>query len=296
MTNSEKQGLSLALFAFITWGFVVIFYKFMTHISPYEIIAHRVIWSFLFLFILLILFRRFDAVINILKTPQIRYLLLFSGLLIVSSWCVFVYAINSSNIVEAALGNFSAPIFQMVGGFLFFGERLSRAGKIAFALVVAAVAVQFIELGSLPFVSVFIAISVAAYALVRKKVGVGAYEGLFTETMFTLPLAIVYIMIMPSHFGMNLDGLMLSLNGVVTVVPLLAFTAATVRVRMSTLSLLQYITPTIALFIAVLLYGEPLPMYKVVSFSLIWLAIFIVSVDSVAKNSSKRQLDKFNKI
>lgn len=287
MLNSEKQGLVLALFAFITWGFVVIFYKFMTHISPYEIIAHRVVWSFLFLFILLIFTHRFGAVWHILKTPQLRYLLLFSGLLIVTSWCVFVYAINSNNIVEAALGNFSAPIFQMVGGFLFFGERLSRAGKIAFALVIAAVSVQFIELGELPFISVFIALSVAAYALVRKKAGVGAYEGLFAETLFAMPLAIVYIIIMPSHFGLNLNGLLLGLNGVVTVIPLLAFTAATVRVKMSTLSLLQYITPTIALFIAVGLYGEPLPVYKVVSFSLIWLAIFIVSVDTIIKNKVK---------
>lgn len=117
MQNSEKQGIALALFAFITWGFVVIFYKFMTHISPYEIIAHRVVWSFVFLSALIVFLRRGDAVLQILKTPRVRYMLLFSGLLIVTSWCVFVYAINSNDIVEAALGNFASPIFQMVGGF-----------------------------------------------------------------------------------------------------------------------------------------------------------------------------------
>lgn len=281
MQNNQTEGLALALFAFITWGFVVIFYKFMTHMSPYEIIAHRVVWSFVFLAILLGLLKRFKFALDILKTPRLRYLLLASGATIVASWCVFVYAIGANDITEAALGNFSAPIFQMIGGFLFFGERLGRAGKVAFALVVLAVVVQVYELGNLPFISVFVAISVSAYALIRKKANVGAYEGLFIETLFALPFAIIYIWLVPGHFGFDFDGAMLALNGVVTVVPLLAFTAAATRVKISTLSLLQYITPSIALAIAVGIYGEPMPWYKAVSFGLIWIAILIVSFESL---------------
>lgn len=282
--KSQKDGIFLALFAFITWGFLVIFFKlFDKDVSPYEIVAHRVVWSLLFLVVVLGVLNKFKSVAHILAVPRLRYLLLSSGLLIGASWCVFIYAVASNNIAEAALGNFAAPIFQMIGGFLFFHERLSIAGKAAFALVAIAVALQAVELGGLPFISVFVALSVAGYALIRKEAKVAAYEGLFIESLFLAPIAVAYIWLMPSHFGLDYTGLLLALNGVVTVVPLLAFTAATTRVDINTISLMQYITPTIALAIAVLIYHEPLAWHKIVSFGLIWLGISIVSIESLLR-------------
>lgn len=283
--QENKLGLVYGISAFALWGFIVIFYKQFDGVSPYEIVAHRVIWSVVTLFLLLGAFGRVGKSLEILRDWRRAKWLFVSGWLVSISWLMFVYAVEKGLVVEASLGNFICPLFSVALGRFVLGERLNLAAKIAVTIVVMAIALQVIAVGLLPVLALCLAIVVAFYGLIRKQVHVPALEGLFVETLMTFPVALGYFLYLlarhKSGFGLDLNGFLLLLCGPITAMPLLLFTASARRVSLATLGYLQYINPSISMAIAVWLYAEPLPGYKLASFCMIWFALAILSLQGV---------------
>lgn len=281
-----KIGLIYGLSAFVIWGFLVVFYKQFSEVSPYEIVAHRVIWSVVALFAVLTAMRRLGGAIKILLNRRISAWLFVSGWLVSSSWFIFVYAVDMGLVVEASLGNFICPLISIALGFFVLKEPLSNSAKFAVFIVFIAILVQVIAVGTLPVLAITLAVIVALYGLIRKQVKVPALEGLFVESLMTLPVALGYFFYLlvadKSGFRADLNGVLLVLCGPLTVVPLLLFTAAARRVSLSVMGYLQYINPTISMLLAVFIYGEILPPYKLASFCLIWFALVVLSLQGLA--------------
>lgn len=283
--QESKIGFIYGIAAFVIWGFLVVFYKLFSGVSPYEIVAHRVIWSVAALFIALLALGRFGNAIKFLLNRRISAWLFISGWLVTSSWFIFVYAVDKGLVVEASLGNFICPLISIALGFFTLKERLSNGAKFAVFMVFIAILIQVFAVGTLPVLALTLAVIVAFYGLIRKRVAVPALEGLFVESLMTLPVALGYFLYLlsvgRSGFDSGLNGFLLILCGPITVVPLLLFTAAARRVSLATMGYLQYINPTISMLLAVFIYGETLFAYKIISFCLIWFALAVVSLQGI---------------
>lgn len=290
--NERAKGMMYALFAFVSWGVFPIFFKlYSPDVSSYEILIHRIIWSVVFMAIFFAFSGGFGYIFSLLREKRTRNLLLISGFLISLNWWIYVYAVASGQILAATLGYFINPLMSMLLGAIVLKERLNIAGKFAIFIVTIAIGVQIYFLGSLPLISIFLPISFALYALVRKRANIGAMAGLFVETLLLLPFALGYFAWLEfgdqSNFGFRFDGLIMVLSGVITILPLVAFNAAATRISLTLLGFMQYISPTLASLVGVLIYDEELGLARAVSFGLIWLAIFIVSIESI-KNFKRK--------
>ncbi|MCR8678344.1 MULTISPECIES: EamA family transporter RarD [Campylobacter] len=287
-----QKGFILALATFIMWGIFPIFFKFIQGISATEVLAHRVIWSSVILLIVLIITKKLNSVKRLAKIKKVTLTLAVTGVLIASNWGIFIYAINQNDILATSLGYFINPLFSILLGAIILKEELSPALKLSIFIVFIAIAIQIYALGRLPFISIILPLSFALYGLLRKRLGVRAFEGLFIETMILSPFAIIYLVYLyinqSSEFGLNFNGVMLFLSGFITILPLLTFNASTKYLKLSTIGFLQYISPTLSMIIAVFMYNETLDFYKFTSFMLIWISLAIAAMANLRrKNGTK---------
>lgn len=287
-----QKGFILALATFIMWGIFPIFFKFIQGISATEVLAHRVIWSSVILLIVLIITKKLNSVKRLAKIKKVTLTLAVTGVLIASNWGIFIYAINQNDILATSLGYFINPLFSILLGAIILKEELSPALKLSIFIVFIAIAIQIYSLGRLPFISIILPLSFALYGLLRKRLGVRAFEGLFIETMILSPFAIIYLIYLyinqSSEFGLNFNGVMLFLSGFITILPLLTFNASTKYLKLSTIGFLQYISPTLSMIIAVFMYNETLDFYKFTSFMLIWISLAIAAMANLRrKNGTK---------
>jgi len=293
MKPEEKTGILYAIAAFGFWGLAPIYFKQVASVAPTEVLAHRILWSVVVLLLFLSLSRKFGQIKTLLKeTGKLKWLML-SSLLVSTNWLIFIYAVSIGQILEASLGYFINPLISMLFAALFFSESISRKQSIAIGIALLAVIIQVILLGKLPLISLGLAISFALYGAVRKKIHVASLSGLFVETILILPLAIGYLWYL-WHTGMIAFGagdgyltLMLSLAGIVTVLPLLWFNAGTIRLKLSTIGMLQYIGPSVAFLVAVFLYDEAISSAKLFTFVLIWIALALYTYDLIKSNKNK---------
>lgn len=284
--NQEyKHGLIYAFSAYIMWGIAPIYFKLLDGIAPLDIVLQRVIWSFIFILCILIFTARFKNIRAVLKEPTKLGWLAITALLIGVNWLIFIWAVTNGRMLDASLGYYINPIFNVFLGTIFLSEKLRRMQWVAVGLAVLAVLIELVVFGSIPWVSIALAVTFGFYGLLRKKIQAEAMSGLFIETLMLLPLAIGYLMFIDSSSMLSLvDGdmaftLLIVASGVVTTLPLLAFSAAAIRIPLSTLGFIQYIGPSLMLLMAVFVYGEPLELYKGATFGLIWLALVVYSVD-----------------
>ena len=287
MKSEEQKGILYAISAFLFWGLAPIYFKQVASVSPVEVLVHRIIWSVVVLVLLLTIGKQFDRILPLFGDKSKRKWLLLSSLLVSGNWLIFIYAVSVGKILEASLGYFINPLISMLFATLFFQERLTRYQLIAILLALFAVGLQIVSLGSLPLISLGLAVTFALYGAVRKKVHIASIPGLFVETLLILPLALGYmgyLFATDNNAFASGDGyitLMLMLAGIVTVLPLLWFNAGTIRLKLSTVGMLQYIGPSVAFLVAVLLYGEVVTSQKLLTFILIWIALGIYSYDLV---------------
>lgn len=286
--NQTNIGIFYALCAFGMWGIFPMFFKlFDKEVGAVEILAHRVIFSLIFMWIIMIYTNGKQKVINLIKNKKIRNMLGLNGILIGINWGIYIYAVNAGDILQASLGYFINPLMNIVLGVLILKEGLKTSAKISLAIVVLAVFLQVISLGYLPLISILLPASFAFYTLIKKQIAVSALEGLFVETLMLLPFVVAYEFYLSyidqNHFGFNYTGLLMMLCGVVTVLPLLAFNAATVRLNLTTVGYLQYISPTMSMLIAIFIYQEKIDIYKISSFILIWIALAIIGIGKFLK-------------
>lgn len=290
--QATQKGFILALATFIMWGVFPIFFKFIEGIAATEVLAHRIIWSALILLVILIITKRLNSVKRIAKIKKVTLTLAITGALIASNWGVFIYAINQNEILATSLGYFINPLFSILLGAIILKEELSPALKLSIFIVFIAIGVQIYAIGNLPLISIILPLSFALYGLLRKKLGVRTFEGLFIETMILAPFALLYLIYLTinnsGEFGMNFNGIMLFLSGFVTILPLLTFNASTKYLKLSTIGFLQYISPTLSMIIAVFIYNETLDFYKIISFALIWISLAIATISNLRrKNGTK---------
>jgi len=296
MNRKERQGTIYAIAAFGFWGLVPIYFKQVATVAPTEVLAHRIFWSVVVLTLFLSLSKQFGQIRPLIKDPTKRKWLILSSLLVSSNWLIFIYAVSIDNILEASLGYFINPLISIFFASLFFSESLSRLQSIAIGIVLLAVLIQIILLGKIPLISLGLAVTFALYGTVRKKIHVASLPGLFVETILILPLAIGYLYYLQSihalSFGTNnsYTTFMLSLAGIITVLPLLWFNAGTIRLKLGTIGILQYIGPSVAFLVAIFLYEEKINIIKLFSFILIWIALGIYSYDLLQKRTKKEHL------
>ncbi len=288
-----KKGVIFAFSAYLLWGFAPIYFKQLTLVAPFEILAHRIVWSFLLLALLLHVNHRWSAVRQILRSGKTTALLVVTSLLVGSNWLLYIWAISENHLLDASLGYYINPIINVVLGLVFLQERLRKMQWFAVTLAVLGVSVQLVLFGSIPIVAISLASTFGFYGLLRKKIMVDAQTGLFIETLVLFPVAAIYLLWFAdsptSHMTDNslwLDFLLFS-AGIVTTVPLLCFAGAAKRLRLSTLGFFQYIGPSIMFLLATTLYGEAFSIDKAITFAFIWSALIIFSLDGLKHSRSK---------
>ncbi|WP_440524322.1 EamA family transporter RarD [Serratia sarumanii] len=285
--KQTRQGIFFALAAYFMWGIAPAYFKLIQQVSADEILTHRIIWSFFFMLALITLGRNWPKVRAACQNRKRLLLLAVTALLIGGNWLLFIWAVNNHHMLEASLGYFINPLVNVLLGMLFLGERFRRMQWVAVALAFTGVLVQLWQFGSLPIIGLGLAFSFAFYGLLRKKIAIDAQTGMLIETLWLLPVASAYLFLFAdsptSHLSANPWSLNLLLvaAGIVTTVPLLCFTAAATRLRLSTLGFFQYLGPTLMFLLAITFYGETVGQDKLVTFGFIWAALILFTLDAL---------------
>ncbi len=293
--KSVKAGVIFALAAYSMWGIAPMYFKLLASVPALEIVMHRIVWSALVLCLLLVLRKKLSQVLKAIRDPKIITTLSISGLLLAGNWLVFIWAVNNDRMLDASLGYFINPLFNVLLARLFLQESLTRLQLLAVFVALSGVVFLIYSYGQLPWIALALAISFSIYGLLRKKVMVDSMPGLFIESCIMLPFAVLYWLIMDTSSGNMLANsfdlnMTLLLAGVVTTAPLLCFTAAARRIRYTTLGFFQYIGPSLMFLLAVLYYQEPLDKTRIVTFVLVWIGLLIYVFDSLRVYRKSRQL------
>lgn len=287
--KEENIGKIYAILAFLFWGGISpIYFKEISSVDPFEILIYRIIFSFICLLPFLFFKKELQAFFSVVKNiKQLKYLF-FSSLFASINWLIFIWAISNNKILEASFGYYINPLVNILLGFLFLNEKMTKNQNIAILVAFLAVVYQFIAIGYIPIVSISLALSFGLYGLLRKKVNLGSIVGLFIEVLLILPFALIYMIYLYNNQGLDFIqsnnfyiSFMLFLSGLVTIIPLLLFNGATTRMKLSTLGFFQYIGPSVAFIIAIFIYNEEFNTDKLITFILIWIALFIFSSDSI---------------
>ncbi len=287
-TRSEPVfGLIYAASAFLIWGLSPLYWKALVAVPALEIIAHRVVWSFLFLMGLILLQRRWSEFAEILKSGRMLLTLMLTAILVSANWLLYIWAVNNNYMLQASLGYYINPLVNVVLGLLFLRERLRRPQILAVMLAASGVLYLTIAYGEFPWISLTLALSFGLYGLIRKVAPVGALVGLAVETMLLSPPALIYLIHLNSQeadtilrVSLKLDLLLIGCAPL-TAAPLLFFTLGAKRLYLSTLGLMQYIGPSGMFLLAIFHYNEPFSTTQVWTFAMIWAALGIYSTDSV---------------
>jgi len=284
--TEAKIGIGYALLAFSAWGFLPIYWKLLDTVPSLEILAHRMVWSVLFLVGLLAVQKRLGEFRELLKTPKYIWMLLGTAVLLGVNWFVYIYGVNTNQIVETSLGYFINPLFNVLLGAIFLNERLNYWQSLALVMAALGVLNFLWDFDSLPWIALSLAFTFSFYGLLRKMIPVKPLVGLLMETVLLAPFAAVMIMIWNVDGTGNFGGgwrtvFFLVGAGVVTSLPLLWFTNAGKRLRYTTLGFIQYMTPSIQLLIGVYLYHEPFTPTHSITFGLIWAGLVIFSINSL---------------
>lgn len=293
--SDSPKGMVLVTLTYLLWGFLPIYMKLLAHVPPAEVIAHRVIWSLPIAVAVLLWQGRGADVVSALRSPRLLVMAALTAVLISVNWLIYVWAIVNGQALEAALGYYINPLFSVFLGATVLKERLTRAQVAAICLAAAAVVILTVQAGRLPLVALGLTLSWGCYAYCKKRLPLGPNQGFTLEVMLLCPFATAFVMWLAltgqSHFatGSGMDTWLLLGCGPVTAVPLMLYANGAKLVRLSTVGLLQYITPTMIFLCAVLLFGEPLGPARMVAFPLIWAALAIYSISLLRQAGARRR-------
>ena len=274
------------------WGLFPLYFALLGEVGPFEVVAHRIIWTFVFLLIVISLARNWERV-RLALTKRTVFILLGAAVFITINWTVYIFAVSSNQVVQASLGYFINPLVTVALGVLLLRERLRHLQWFAFGVAIFAVAILTISYGALPWISLTLGFSFGMYGLLKKLANVGSTDSLVIETAALAPFAIALMGVWEANgqAAFVLDGwqisVLLVLLGPVTALPLLAFGGAATRIPLSTLGVLQYITPILQFSIGVFIFGEAMPAGRWLGFLFVWIALVIFSSD--AYRHSRRQ-------
>ena len=293
--DTARLGVTFGLVAYFIWGSFPVFFKALEGAAPLEIVCHRIVWSVVFLFVLVTIRRQLGQVLTTLRNRQLLLTLCGSTLLIATNWLVFIYAVQHGEVLQSSLGYFITPLLSVLLGFIFLRERLNRWQLFSVLLALIGVLNLAFHHHQFPWIALVLAASFGLYGLLRKVAQVEAMIGLTVETLLLGPIALGYLIYLTTQQEsaflvgtLRLD-LLLPLSGVVTAIPLLLFVAAARRLQLATIGFLQYITPTLHFILAVGLYNEPFSQGHMVSFLFIWAGLGIYSSNALWKTRTIQQ-------
>lgn len=281
--EDSARGFAFALTAYFMWGFLPIYMKAVAHMSPVEVLAHRVVWSVPVAGLVLIILRRTGDLKVAFRSPRTLMMAGLTAALITVNWGIYVWAISVDRALDTALGYFINPLFSIFLAAVLLKERLRPVQLVAIALVVAAVAILTFDAGGLPWVALALTVSWGFYAFFRKTLPVGANQGFFLEVLLLMPPALLFIIYSEASGAGHLfngsmsDTLLLIGSGLITAGPLMIYANGAKLLRLSTIGIMQYIAPTMIFLIAVFVFHEPLSTVKLLAFGLIWVALAIYS-------------------
>lgn len=293
--KSSIKGVLCALGAYFIWGVAPIYFKSIQEVPAEEILTHRIIWSFFFMILLLTVSRHWSYVRQVLKQPKKILVLGVTATTIACNWLIYIWSVNNGYMLQASLGYFINPLVNVLFGMLFLQERFRRMQWIAVGLALTGVLIQLWQFGSVPVIGLSLAVTFATYGLLRKKLGVDAQTGMTFETLWLLPVGIIFLLFFAdsptSDMAMNdwhLNALLIA-AGVITTVPLLLFTEAANHLRLSTLGFFQYMGPSIMFLLAVFVYGEVMTSELLVTFGFIWVALILFTLDALYTQQKLRR-------
>jgi chloramphenicol-sensitive protein RarD len=282
--DSRSRGLASALLAYLLWGFFPIYFKALANVPAFEVLAHRILWSVVLLAVAAPLLGRWSTAVHALG-PGKRLAILGGALLIAANWVAYIWAVQAGRVLEASVGYFVNPLVSVLLGVAFMRERLRRRQLQAVALAALGVLALVIRLHTLPWLPLALALTFGLYGLVRKRAGVDAVGGLLAETLVLAPAALVVVILRAragvGAFGGNLGtSALLAAAGPITAIPLILFAMGVKRLPLSTVGILQYLTPTLQFLLAVALYHEPFGSAHAIAFGFIWAALALYTWDS----------------
>jgi chloramphenicol-sensitive protein RarD len=292
--DHQRSALIAGLAAFLSWGLVPVYWKMMRAVPASEILAHRFVWTTVFLVLLLAWQRRWPEVRETMHSRRAMLYCVATGLAISVNWLLFIWAVNANRILETSLGYFINPLVNVLLGAIFLRERLTRMQFASVILATIGVLNLSFGYGEFPWVALTLAASFGLYGLLRKLSGTAAIPGMFFETTMLLPVAIVYLLLLqrggqlffgPEHAFISV---LLISTGVITGLPLVWFGHAARHLRLTTVGFMQYIAPSCTFFLGVFLYNEPFTRAHLLTFSLIWIALAIFTADAVLRWRSNR--------
>ena len=271
MTQTVKGAIAMLL-ACLTWGFAPLYYSFLSHFGPEEILAHRTLWSVLTFAVVIALTGRRRETLRVLKLPKTMALILLAGVMIGINWYVFIFSVGAGRVTESSLGYYIFPLVMVLLGLVVFRETLSTLQWVSVALAVIAVLVLTYGLGGVPWLAMIISVTFGIYGLLKRIIKVDSVVSVTLEVVLLLPFAVLYLF----WFGSMPDAptmALLMFSGLITAGPLMLMTYATQTVRMATVGLVQYLNPVLQFFCAIVLLGEILTGWHMIAIGLIWTAL-----------------------
>ncbi|HET7315420.1 EamA family transporter RarD [Salinisphaera sp.] len=284
--TERTLGLAAAFGAFFIWGLLPLYLHLIDpSVSPWEILAHRILWTATLVGLAVLLLRQGDRVRAVFVTPSLLGALAVTAALVATNWGTFIWAVVNDRVIEASLGYFINPLLNIALGFVFLGERLRRLQWVAVAIAAAGVVFSVAAYGQVPWIGLILAGCFGFYGLIRKRLTVDSVTGLLIETLLLSPFALGWLGWLYAHGGAaflvdgpRIDALLIG-AGVLTLVPFTLFAAGARRLRLGTIGIIQYLTPTLHFLTGVALFHEPLTTADIVTFACIWLALAVYTVD-----------------
>ena len=287
---SPRTGFAYALAAYLAWGVFPLYFKALKQVPPPEILAHRIVWSAVFLALLVTVQGRWQQVAAAVRPARRLAVYALSTALVTTNWLLYIWAVTTGRVLEASLGYFITPLVNVLLGVLLLREHLQKRQVAAFALAGAGVLVLVVRLGTIPWLALALAASFGGYGLVRKKAGIDPVVGLLIETLLVAPAAATLLVLRAAtHTGaLGADArttALLLVAGLVTALPLIWFAHGVRSLRLSTMGLIQYVSPTLQFLCAVVLFHEPFTRAHAIAFSCIWLGLVLYSTQAFSASS-----------
>ena len=295
--RQARVGAAYALGAFGIWGFIPVYYKAVAEVPLLELLAHRTLWSMMFVAATIIIADRHNAVRALLWNPRLLVKMFGTAAILAVNWLIFIWAIANGQVLQSSLGYYINPLVNVLLGYFFLNERLNGLQMGAVALAAVGIAIPVVGLGEFPWIALSLAGTFGMYGLLRKTADIDAVTGLFIETVLLAPVALGFLVYWNiaggavfTERGLGLDALIVA-SGVATALPLILFTQAAQRLRLGTVGFFQYLAPTCHFALAVFVYDEDFTPHHLATFALIWTAIVIYTTDTV-RRSMKRRLEE----
>lgn len=284
--NKEKLGLLYGLGAYVLWGLFPLYWPLLKPATSPEIVSHRAVWTMVFCFIILAITKSLKSTLATFKRPKVAAKLFTASILVSINWLIYIWATNNGHVVEASLGYYINPLIAIAFGIILLKERMRPLQWVSVSVATIGVLVLTIDYGRLPWVAFGVALSWGTYGLIKKQLNLGAVEGLAIETLIAFIPYCAYLVFLDSkgegQFGQGVSITILLISaGAVTAIPLLMFNASTTRLPLTTIGLLQYITPTLTFIIGVWINHEVMSTARWVGFFIIWIALFALAYDLV---------------